>query len=91
MSNNTAFVLASFGDILRESRPKATQALKKVLGQRLIFHAEEEGRERYFRLEGTLGFGKVLDLVARSTRVRTPQRSVSLLTLGDVRFDLRIA
>ncbi len=71
--------LASFGDILRESRPKATQALKKVLPERLSFHVEGDGQERYYRLEGALSFGKVLDLAARSTRRNSPRDSNTLL------------
>ncbi len=62
--------LSSFGDILRESRPKATLALSKVLDGRLTFQVESEREERFYRLTGGLRFGKLLDLCSRSTKAR---------------------
>jgi len=62
--------LDSFGDILRESRPKATLALSKVLDGRLTFQVERGGEERFYRLTGGLRFGKLLDLCSRSTKAR---------------------
>jgi len=70
--------LAFFGDILRESRPKATLALSKVLDGRLTFQVEGEGDERYYSLEGALKFGKLLDLGATSTKQTTPRDSDTL-------------
>ncbi len=65
--------LSAFGDILRESRPKATLALSKVLDGRLTFQVESEGAERFYRLTGALRFGKLLDLCSRSTQARNAQ------------------
>jgi len=67
--------LSSFGDILRESRPKATLALSKVLDGRLTFQVESEREERFYRLTGGLRFGKLLDLCSRSTKARNPLAS----------------
>ena len=65
--------LSAFGDILRESRPKATLALSKVLDGRLTFQVESAGAERFYRLTGGLRFGKLLDLCSRSTQARNAQ------------------
>jgi len=60
--------LDAFGDVLRESRPKAKLALSKVLDGRLTFQAEGQEDERYYRLTGDLKFGKLLTLLSRPTK-----------------------
>jgi len=64
--------LDAFGDVLRESRPKAHLALSKVLDGRLTFQVEGEGTERHYRLTGALKFGKLLSLCSRSTKAKNP-------------------